>query len=348
MKAVFISLSLALFLTSCQSKAKEEPAKPNQEAAIPVKLLALESQKGEQVVEATGLIGTENEARLSFKIGGIIESVAVKEGQNVKKGQLLASLKSTEIEAQVQQVQLALEKAVRDYQRASNLYKDSVATLEQLQNAKTGVDIAKQNLQQVMFNRQYANIYAPTDGFIVKKIGNPGELASPGSPVIFMNSISGSSKWILKTGVADQQWAAVSNGDKATVTIDAFPGKTFTAIVSKKALAADAASGSFLLELQLNMQSEKPAIGMFGKALIKTSHTSAGFSLPYEALLEANGYVGYVFATNDQKKVTKVTVTISRITNDRVYLSGGLEGYRYVVVTGSPYLTEDATIKVIN
>ena len=130
MKALFISLSLALFLTSCQSKSKEEPTKSQQEDAIPVKLLALESQQGEQVVEATGLIGTENEARLSFKIGGIIESVAVKEGQNVKKGKLLESLKSTEIEAQFQQVQLDLEKAVRDYKSAANLYKNSVETLE--------------------------------------------------------------------------------------------------------------------------------------------------------------------------------------------------------------------------
>lgn len=347
MKSILIIATAVLAFTACQPKAKEEKAKM-QEDIIPVKLLALESQQGAQQVEATGLIGTENEARLSFKIGGVIETVNVTEGQHVKKGQLLASLKATEIEAQVQQVQIALEKAVRDYQRASNLYKDSVATLEQLQNAKTGVDIAQQNLQQVKFNRQYASIYAPTDGFIVKKIGNPGELASPGSPVIFMNAISGSSKWILKTGVADQQWAAVSNGDKASVTIDAFPGKTFKGVVSKKALAADMASGSFLLEIQVNIENEKPAIGMFGKAFIQTSNKTNALSIPYEALLEANGYVGYVFATNDQKKVSKVTVSISRITNDKVYLSGGLEGYKYLVVTGSPYLTENATIKVIN
>ena len=103
----------------------------------------------------------------------------------------MATLKSAEIAAQVQQVELAVEKAQRDYQRADNLYKDSVATLEQLQNAKTGVDIAKQNLQQVAFNQQYSRIYAPADGFIVKKTANEGELASSGSPVLFMNAVSG-------------------------------------------------------------------------------------------------------------------------------------------------------------
>lgn len=347
MKALFISVALIVTIASCNSKAEEKKPVLQKEEAIPVKLLPLEAKQGEQLIEATGLIGTENEARLSFKIGGIIETVLVKEGQNVKKGQLLASLKSTEIEAQEQQVKITLEKAVRDYQRTANLYKDSVATLEQLQNARTGVDLAKQNLQQISFNKQYANIYAPTDGFIVKKTGNPGELASPGNPIIVMNAISASSSWVLKIGIADQQWAAISNGDKATVSIDAFPGKSFSAVVSKKSLAADASSGSFLLELKLHMQGEKPAIGMFGKAIITTSHKASELTIPYEALLEANSFKGYVFATNDRLHVSKVLVTISRITNDRVFLSGGLSGYQYLVITGSPYLTENSLIRVI-
>jgi RND family efflux transporter MFP subunit len=153
------------------------------------------------VINASGLVSTENEARLSFKIGGIIEKIYVKEGDRIKKGQLLATLKSTEIASQVQQVQLTVEKAQRDYQRANNLYKDSVVTLEQLQNAKTGLDIARQNLQQVAFNQEYSKIYAPADGFVVKKIGNEGELASSGSPVLFANALSASSKWILKIGL---------------------------------------------------------------------------------------------------------------------------------------------------
>ncbi|NJO25094.1 MAG: biotin/lipoyl-binding protein [Bacteroidia bacterium] len=115
----------------------------------------------------------------------MIDNVFADEGQYIKKGQLLASLKSTEIASQVAQAQLAVDKAERDYQRALNLYKDSVATLEQLQNAKTGLEIVRQSLQQASFNQQYANIYAPSDGFVAKRLLNPGEIAAPGSPVLF-------------------------------------------------------------------------------------------------------------------------------------------------------------------
>jgi hypothetical protein len=85
---------------------------------------------------------------------------------------------------------------------------------------------------------------------------------------------------------------------------------------------------------------------MFGKVRITPSRTSVGFSVPYEALLEANGNVGYVFVTDDKKRVKKVAVTISGITNDTAYIAEGLNGYGYVVTSGSPYLTDNAAITV--
>lgn len=347
MKYIIPLAAVIVMAAACNSKATEKKNLPLQQEVIPVKLAPVSGDSNHHGLSISGLLSTENEARLSFKIGGIIETIAVKEGQFVKQGQLLATLKSTEIAAQLQQVNLSVEKAQRDYQRAANLYKDSVATLEQLQNAKTGVDIAKQNLQQVAFNKQYANIYAPNDGFIVKKMGNVGELAGPGTPVLFMSAVSSSSKWILKAGISDREWATLKQGDKATVTIDAFPGKTFAGVVSKKALAADAASGSFQVEVQVNPTGVQPAIGMFAKASIAGSGSSNGFSIPYEALLEANGKNGFVFVTNDQKIVTRAAVTISSINNNTVYIADGLQGYNYVVISGSPYLTDNATIQVV-
>jgi len=335
--------SSTVLLQACGAHSSENKPLVTEES-IPVKLLPIAGDTSVHVINASGLFSTEDEARLSFKIGGIIESIAVKEGDKVKKGQLLATLKSTEIAAQVQQVNLSLEKAQRDYQRAQHLYKDSVTTLEQLQNAKTGVDLARQNLQQVSFNQQYSKIYAPADGFIVKKTGNVGELATSGTTVLLMNASSRASKWILKAGLSDQEWAAVQTGNKAIVTTDAFPGATFNAVVSKKALASDAASGSFTVELQVDFRHEQPAIGLFGTAAITPAGSSIGFSIPYESLLEANGNKGFVFVSDDRKTVHKVAVTIASFNNNVVYIANGLQGHAFVVSAGSPYLADNSTI----
>lgn len=345
MRYLIFIIVTSVVIAACTSKAStNNNAQLNQ--SIPVEVAAINSDTNAVEIAASGLLSTEEEARLSFKISGVIDRIFVKEGQFVKKGQLLASLKSTEIAAQVSQVQFAAEKAQRDYQRASNLYKDSVATLEQVQNARTGVDIAQKNLQQVAFNQQYSKIYAISDGFIVKQILHEGELANPGNLVLFMSAVSPKSQWILKIGVSDREWAAIEKGNKATVTVDAFPDRKFKAIVNRKALSSDPVSGSFEIEVAVEFEGQQPAIGMFGKAFITPSQKSIGYSIPYEALLEANGKTGYVFVTNDQKTVKRLPVIIGSIDSQHVYVSSGLEGHKFVVISGSPYLDDNSTIRI--
>jgi RND family efflux transporter MFP subunit len=343
MRLLLISIVAVIALISCTGRANQKTFAIGSEI-IPVKLLAINQDTASNVINVSGLLSTEDEARLSFKISGIIEKIFVKEGDRVRKGQLLATLKSAEIAAQVQQVQLSVEKAQRDYQRANNLYEDSVATLEQLQNARTGVEIAKQNLRQVAFNEQYSRIYAPTDGFVAKKIGNEGELASSGSPVLFLNAVSASSRWVLKIGLSDHEWAAIQVGNKGAVILDAFPGQQFNGVVITKAISADAASGSFQAELQVDFGKQQPAVGMFGKAAIVSSNSSVGFSIPYEALLEANGKKAFVFVSDDKKTVKRCAVTIAGISDNVVYVQNGLQGHSFVVTSGSPYLNETSFI----
>ncbi len=346
MRNIIITTAISILAISCGSRASQ-PAPAKQDDSIPVKtaLISMDSASGNLI--SSGNLSTEGQARLSFKVGGVIDRIYVKEGEKIKRGQLLATLKSTEISSQVQQVQLGLEKAKRDYQRAENLYKDSVATLEQLQNARTGLDIAKQNVLQAGFNQQYSKIYATEDGFIVKKLKNEGELAEPGGPLFISRAVSSSSKWILMVGLSDRDWALVKKGDKTTVSFDAFPGKEFSAIVSRKALAADQASGVFETEIQVDFGNVQPALGMYGKAVIMTTQPVIGYSIPYEALLEANGKSGFVFVTNDGKTAKRIPVTIAGIEQNVVYIAAGLDGYREVIISGSPYLTDDSPIRII-
>lgn len=346
MRNIIIIAAISVIVISCGSRANQ-PKQEKQDDRIPVKTAPISMDSASGNLISSGYLSTEGQARLSFKVGGVIDRIYVKEGEKIKRGQLLATLKSTEISSQVQQVQLGLEKAKRDYQRAENLYKDSVATLEQLQNARTGLDIAKQNVLQAGFNQQYSKIYATEDGFIVKKLKNEGELAEPGGPLFISRAVSTSSKWILMVGLSDRDWALVKKGDKATISFDAFPGIEFSAVVSRKALAADQASGVFETEIQVDFGTVQPALGMYGKAVIMTTQPVIGYSIPYEALLEANGKSGFVFVTNDGKTAKRIPVTIAGIEQNLVYIAGGLDGYRDVIISGSPYLTEDSPIRII-
>lgn len=346
MKKFAILLVLAMPLLQGCGNEKKEDNRLNTTEAIPVKTATVSSFTLAGNISASGLVTTEHQGAYSFKIGGVVRKIYVEEGQFFKKGQLLAELDATEINAGLNQANLNVQKYERDYTRASNLYKDSVYTLEQLQNTKTGLDIARKQKEAVAFNARHAKIYATADGFVQRKIANEGEVVGPGSPVVGINETANNNNYLLKVGLTDKEWAAVRIAQKAAVVLDGFPGKHFEASVLRKSQAADAALGSFQVELKLHLNGIKPAVGMFGKAEIKADTAEDCIVVPYDALVEADGDKAFVFTVKDGKVVRK-PVTIAKFENSRVYIKEGLENTDQLVVSNSAYLNEQSKITII-
>ncbi len=341
---------LTVSLNSCGEKS--EAAKTQETDPIPVKTMALSTENTAATIAAAGQFTTDDEVYLSFKTGGILQTLYVEEGQAVRKGQLLATLNTTEIDAQVQQAQLALEKAKRDHARVTNLYEDSVATLEQLQNSKTALEVATQQWESARFNREYAEIHAPHRGYVLRKLAREGQVVSPGTPILQANG-AGSAQWLLKVGVSDREWAMIQPADQALVETTAMPGRQWSARVLRKSQSADPQSGSFTVDVALEDAQTAPlATGMFGKATITTNpasgqHNSQYWAIPYDALLDGEGSTGYVFVTNDGKMAEKVEVTIAGIEKDQVIVSDGLQEADALIIAGSAYLTDSSIIRVI-
>ncbi len=340
-----LSLTAIACLTACNNQTKENTAIIATET-IAVKTQKIQQAEGANKVTCTGILTTENEATYAFKVGGVIDRITVSEGQSFKKGSLLATLKIVEIEAGYMQTKLGLEKAERDLLRITNLYHDSVATLEQFQNTKTAYDVAKKQVESAAFNKQYAYIYAANDGFVTKKLANEGEVISGGSPVLFINETN-NQQWILKVGLSDKDWAIVETGNAVKVVFDAYPHKVFNGSVFRKSLASDSGTGSFQIEIKVNCQNINPAIGMFGKATIETTSIQKFHSIPYDALVEADGKNAFVFVPMPQGKVKKQAIEIASFDNNEVKVKSGLESIKEVVLTNSAFLNESSTITII-
>ena len=341
-----LAIGTVLLLASCGHPDKEKTALEISDS-IPVKVASVSAMQTNGNIAATGLVTTENQANYAFKIGGVISRIFVQEGQSFKKGQLLATLNVTEINSSLDQAKLGVEKAKRDYTRALNLYKDSVSTLEQVQNAKTGLDAAQKVEDAVAFNAQYAKVFAVSEGFVTKKLANEGEVIAPGMPVLATNETKGNDDYTLKVGVTGAEWTSVRIQQKATVTLDGFPGKTFNAYVFRKSQAADQMDGSFQIELKLALNGLKPAVGMFGKAQIAGETKTSSLLIPYDALIEADGDQAFVFALNAENKVQRVPIVIASFNSKEVFVKSGLEHVSKIIVSNSAFLNEQSTIKII-
>ena len=338
-------VALTFTLQSC-TDSKGNTALPKNSEPIPVKVVQLEKSSTTQVIKASGQLTTDDETLLGFKMSGVVNSIFVKEGDFIKKGQVLATLDLREINAHVSQAKYGYEKAQRDFQRAQNLYKDSVATLEQLQNAETGLAVAKEQLEAVSFNRSFSTIHALANGYVLKKFVNAGQVVDVGDPILLANGAA-DGKWILKIGVSDKQWSSITLQSKANVEIDAFPGRSFKAYVSRKSETSDPQTGAFTVELRVDNDGEKFASGMFGAAVLSSGSAQTSWSVPYESVLDANDNEGFVFITNDFKKAVKQPVSIASFDGKSIRISKGLENSGALIVSGSAYLTDNSPITIL-
>lgn len=342
-----VAILPAVFLWACGTKADEKPASsPAEETVVPVRLTKTDVVVRAEPVVASGLVSSAEEARLSFKIGGIVNKLYVDEGQFVRKGQLLATLDLTEINAQVAQAQLGVEKSERDLNRVKAMYADTAATLEQMQNATTGSNVARQSLTIAQFNRNFAQIRATIDGTVTRKLMNEGELAGPGSPV-FMISGNRQNDWIVRVGVSDKDWARLKIGNRATIALDAYPNQTFSGTVQELAQAADPMNKLYEVEVRLQPAGVKLAPGLFAKVTLQPGQSRSYSIVPVEAIVEGNGKDGFVYTlAADRKHVQKIPVQIGFIDGANVLLTNGLSANSEVVTAGSAYLTENSTVQV--
>lgn len=336
--SIIISI-LGICFFACKGDVKNESTRIADDISKTyVKMMPVVKNAESSEVSVLGIVMSESEAKPSFKTGGIIQKTYVKEGDLVKKGQLLATLIMDEIEAQVSLADEGLLKAERDFKRAQNLYADSVATLEQLQNAKTGYEVALKSNNIAKFNRNFSEVRAPIDGKIVKQIMHSGEVVGPGIPVFAILGI-GSQDWVIQAGLVDRDWARVSKGDEVSIEMTAFPGKIFSGVVSNKSSIGGNASGTFDIEIKFKSQPKDLAVGLNAKTTIYTKKSEVYTTIPLEALVKSNGTIGFAF-TVENNKAKKIELKIAKLLGDRVAVSEGLEGVSEVVTTGAMYLEE--------
>jgi len=306
----FVGLFFLMGGCGSKSSAKNEPSAIADES-IPVRTASVTQKTVALPIHASGILTSSAEQRLSFKIGGIIRKIYVDEGDMIRPGQLLAVLDKTEIDAQVNQAQQGLSKAERDLGRVEGLYRDSSATLELLQNATTGRDIAKETARIATFNQQYAEIRATRGGKIIKKLVNEGEITGPGMPA-FVLFETGKNDWVVKINVSDRDWARLNLGMAENVQMDAYEGTTFKGKLSDLAPAADPASGLYPVEVQIQPQGKRFAPGLFAEVDIVPSKSRPYVMIPVEAIVEGDGQSAFVFALQaDGVSVKKMPVKVA-------------------------------------
>jgi HlyD family secretion protein len=288
---------------------------PGQDEEIRFQTAKLERGNLTVIVTATGTLQPTNQVDVGSELSGIVKTVDVDFNDRVKVGQVLARLDTAKLEAQVVQSEAALSAAEarvreaeanedemrRRLQRAQELSARNFVSEEALvtaeaahkravaavQSARSQVQQSRATLLVDRTNLGKAAIRSPINGTVLARKVEPGQTvaATLQAPVLFTLA-EDLTMMELHVDVDEADVGQVKEGQPATFTVDAHPGREFPSIVSEVRNAAKTVSGVVTYETVLSVNNDDLLLrpGMTGTASITVKHLENVILVPNAAL----------------------------------------------------------------
>jgi RND family efflux transporter MFP subunit len=320
------------------------------------------------VLSGSGYIVTgERYVSIGVRVPGRIERYFVEEGQTVRKGDPLVQLDDRDYRAQVQRAEAALalaranvELAQADLRRIRALHEQGVVSEQERDQQEHRARVAAANLaqaeaelRQALVNLDYTILRAPTDGVILAKSKEVGEIAVPGGfagsgDLIRMANLS---DLRAQVDINEADLARVFLGQRAWVTPDAYPQTQYAAEVVKFYPQVDRAKGTLRIEVRLSDPDEKLLPDMSARVtfLADPSHQGNGSEpivlLPSAALRRSSSGENFVWVVDDQRRVRARPVRTGVSFAGRIQVLEGLTGGERVVVSNTP-LSEGQAVRL--
>jgi RND family efflux transporter MFP subunit len=342
--AGLLLLALAT-LAGCSSERKTASAAT--ETVSNVSVLSVQPANVPDLVEAVGTLRAAQTSQLAGQMMANIVEIRVHEGDLIRRGQVLAVLDEAQPRAALDRATAAdlasqqgitaadsdLALAEATFKRYQTLYeKKSVSPQEfdevkaryqaaeaRRDMARAGQTQAKAAVQQAHNALGYTRILAPFDGLVTEKKADVGTLVSPGMPIFTVEDLH---RYRLEATVNETDLRYVRMGEQVPVIIDAVGDRELKGRVVEIVPAADAASRSFLVKIEVPSD---PVLrsGLFGRAEFSRGERSS-LLIPRTAVVERGQLQGiYVL---DQNKVANLRyITLGKPSGGQVEVLAGLQ-----------------------
>src|SRR5688572_3169577 len=308
------------------------------------------------------LIGQATVA-VASRAAGRVESVSVRLGDRVTRGQRLAKIEDFEIQEQVKQAEAAqqvseatirqreadLKLAQTNAERSRNLFERQLLPKQTLddnearyQSAIASVDLAraqssqsKARLDELRINLANTIIISPVTGFVSKRTVDPGAFVSQNVPVVDVVDIS---TVRLVANVVEKDLKELQTGNTTRVEVDAFPGEVFTGRIARVSPVLDPATRTAPIEIEVPNSAARLKPGMYARVSVTTSTNKQALVVPATSVVDLGGRRG-VFTPLNESAVFRA-LDLGTEQKDIVEVLGGLEEGDTVITTGSSALRD--------
>lgn len=306
-----------------------------------------------------GEIRAHEESPLAFRVSGKIVERRVDIGDRVKKGELLASLDSGDLEAQARAAQARLvaakaqlQRARADQDRYAKLAEQQVISQSSMdaQNAAASAvqgqaDAARAELRLARNQVEYSQLRAPADGVITARHAEAGQVVGAGQAVFTLAAVGAREvAFAVPEGAVDR----MQPGQLITVELWSEPGKRWPGEVREVSPAADPATRTYAVRATVEAPAEALDLGQSAQVFVDGDATRR-LSVPLAALQRIGEGQVAVFVVNSETSMLKLQpIKIGAYGNDRVPVMDGLTADAWVVAAGGHLLRAGQKVRPVN
>lgn len=331
----------------------------------PVRYLEVQPGGATQRRVFTGQAQAVVRSTLSFKVAGTIASLPVKVGDAVGPGEVIATLAPRDYEIRVQEAEATvtraraeLRNATANYDRVRSLYETNTASKGELDQARTGFDLARaqlraseKQLEAARLQLTYTRLVSPGACVVAATPATENENVAVGTPVA---DVTCGEAYEVRIAVPELLIAGIDAGDEAVVQFDALQGKRFIARVTEVGIAATDVSTTFPVIVVLEESDPEIRSGMAAEVVFEFSAVAAGrLLLPpvavgedrdgrFVLLLESGTGDG----PGDQGIVRRQSVTVGDLTASGLEILTGVAVGDRVVTAGISRLQDGMAVRV--
>jgi RND family efflux transporter MFP subunit len=330
---------------------------------MPVELAAASRANVAAYITVVGnLIGAAT-VEVAAKVNGRLDSVDVRLGDAVGRGQKLAQVEDRELREQVKQAEAAYEVAnasVRQreadakfaetsLERARNLFNRQLlpkqtlddadaryqAAVAQLDLARAQFQQSRSRLEELRLNLANTIVRSPVDGFVGKRFFDPGAFVSSNNPVVSVVDIHFVR---LVVNLVEKDLKQISVGNVGQVEVDAYPGEEFKGRLARIAPVLDPSTRTAEMEIEIPNKDARLKPGMYARVRLTTSEKAGALVVPRTSIVEVEGKSGVFVAAENTARFKPVEIGIQQ--DDLIEVVNGVQEGEQVITTGSGALKD--------
>jgi RND family efflux transporter MFP subunit len=346
-------VSLALLVAIVHGCGDEPP--PVQEVIRPVKIVEVGGQRDARR-EYPGRIRAAQYSEMAFEVPGRISELPLKEGDRVKRGQVVARLDSRDYQAKLAAAEAKLAQAASERDRSRILYEKQVSPQVEYERRARHHDVAAAETRQARKALEDTVLRAPFDGVLARRLVTDFRNVQAKEPVVVVQDDSG---FEIKIAVPERDLTGPAgrrpSPDEMTrrlrprVALSALPGQEFPARLTELAEVAEPTTRTFEATFAFARPERANVLGgMTAKLIVDVPSRSGdgGTAVPAASVVSDSAPAPYVWVVDPETMtVAKRTVELGALSGSEVRVSAGLESGDLVVASGVHQLREGAVVR---